>query len=95
MTTPMVWKVPRETEEWVGPIVVTVSGVAVTNFTVALLLDETRPQPSDWVTPTLSGTDQGIMVMNKTPGTYKIWVKYVTGLEPGIVLDDAGLVVVT
>lgn len=92
------WKVPRETQEWLGPVTVTVGGTPVTNFKLCLLPEGTRP-PTDpasatWLNPAMSGPDAGLSMSGLSVGTYHLWALYSTGLEPGIVVE-AGLVVVT
>ena len=95
------WVLPRESEEWVGPLSVTVSGQVITTFQVAVVKHGQRP--TTWATPdsdprtpfTALGVLVGPATANVlTPGTYRIFVK-VTSSPELPVLDDAGQIVIT
>lgn len=71
MTT---WRVPRESTEWVGPIVVTVvdngTGEPVADpVQFAVLNNLFRPQESDWADPYLDPDDTGALGVFLEPVT--------------------------
>lgn len=87
-----VWNLPYESVEWIGPLTVLANGVATGNFKVCLLADGVRPIDTDWIDPTPDGADWGVMYDKNAKGSWKIWIKYTSGLET-IVLDNVGIVV--
>ena len=91
------WTLPRESEEWVGPLTVTVNGAAITAFTVAVVAVGARP--ASWLAPDLLGGLYGVLVgpggtWPLTAGSYAIWVK-VTAAGESPVLDNAGSIIIT
>lgn len=89
------WVIPRESKEWVGPLVVLANGVPTTTYTVCLKKDGLRPVVGDFGNPVPDGSDLGVIAgPNLEPGTYRVWVRKVTSLED-VWLDDVGYVIVT
>jgi hypothetical protein len=80
------WHIARESVEFVGPVTVTVNGVAHTVFQVAVTKAGTRP--SVWSAPDTVGSDLGVLVGPGTsralsPGGYDLWAK-VTDTTPEV-----------
>lgn len=85
MTSPVTWSVPRESVEWLGPIVTTLTsretGLPVTqHVTFALWLrDGTRPTEDDFAAPDLDpdGTGAyGIMLTAVSVAAgYGVWAR--------------------
>lgn len=93
-----VWRIPRESKEWIGPLVININGVPTTDYELSLVAVGDRP--ITWVAPTLIGANRGLMVgpttsFPVTPGPYRIWAR-VLGVTPEApVIDDVGSVDVT
>lgn len=94
------WVLPRESTEWVGPIVVTKidaeTGEPVTDpVQFALLPLGTRPEDSDWASPILDPDGTGELGVSVAPvessGFWRIWVR-VEGNPEVPVLDTVGTV---
>ena len=95
------WTLPRESEEWVGPLTVTVNGAPVTTYQVAVVKHGQRP--TAWATPDNDPrtpfTALGVLIGPGTAnalaaGSYHIWIK-VTSSPELPVLDDAGQIIIT
>lgn len=89
------WTLPRESNEWVGPIVVTKTdagtGEPVSDpVAFAVLPVGTRPTSGDWANPVVDpdgGSAVGVTAgAVSSPGQYGIWAK-VTGTSEQPVLE--------
>ena len=69
--TAAIWRIPRESIEWVGPITMTGTGA----LTVALVPDDARPTPADWQPPTVLDGERGVLVGGLEVGVYRLWAK--------------------
>ncbi len=99
--TSTVWRVPIESNEWVGPIVVTNNNVPITHtswkYQIVLQGEAPGLTWSDNVENPLVVGEWGVMavpLLEDHDGTYKIWVQItVTGQTP--VISDAGTLIRT
>lgn len=91
------WTLPRESNEWVGPIAVTKTdagtGLPVTDpVTFAVLPKGTRAQPSDYTNPVTDPDGGGAIGVTAAPvsgpGTYGIWAT-VAGASEQPVLEPS------
>lgn len=91
------WSLPRESKEWVGPILVTKTdagtGEPVSDpVKFAVLPNGTRPTSGDWADPVEDpdgGTAVGVAAGPvSSPGFYGIWAK-VVGTSEQPVLEPA------
>lgn len=90
-----VWKIPRESKEWIGPIIVTVDDEPTENFEAVILPRGTRPTDF-FAVEALSG-GVGLLIGPGTPhvllpGDNILWVK-VTSLPEAPVMQVATIVV--
>lgn len=86
------WRLPRESTEWVGPLTVTVDGEPVTTFEVAYLPYLARPVEDDWTTPTVLDGAAGVLVTPVTEASrHAVWVR-VTDHPEIPVLDNVATV---
>lgn len=98
MTT--TWKVPALSKEWVGGITVTLDGVAVTTYEVAVIPRQSDPIATDWLPPEPLGGKLGITIgpgsevgaLDK--GTYRLWARFTSNPEVPV-LDDVGIIQIT
>lgn len=90
-----VWEVPCESTEWVGPVTVTVDGVATTGFELALVADQARPAAPDWQAPTVLGGGRGVLVSavpTSEAGTLsQVWVRVTSNPETVVIRDVAAV----
>lgn len=88
MTT---WRIPRESVEWIGPVVLTGD---VAPIELALIPQGARPTSADWKSPEILGGQSGYLVSGLAPGRYSLWAK-VSDTPEIPVFDDVVLVVIT
>lgn len=69
------WHIPRETEEWIGPVTVT---PADKPLELAILPAGERPTADDWEAPLVIDGKPGLMFTPPGPGAYLYWAR-VTG----------------
>lgn len=90
------WRIPRESREWVGPIVVTVTadGTPVSSAAVqfALLPQRVHPAEADWAAPVVDPDGSGGIGVQANPVTsfqqLGIWCR-VTDTPEAPVLDPS------
>jgi hypothetical protein len=96
-----VWRLPRLSTEWVGPITVTRDGVVVTGWTLAVLPWSVEPSATADIAeaPTSLNGGLGVLVGPGTThvlesGEYWIWVRYVDNPEAPV-LAGIGRIIIT
>jgi hypothetical protein len=78
---------PRETKEYIHPVV-TVDGVSVTSgVTVAVVADD-GTRPTTWATPDIVDSKLAVMIQSLTPGYYRVFAKVID--SPEIPVIDCG-----
>lgn len=93
----LTWSLAAETKEFVGPITVTVDGVPVVAFDVAVTIGSARP--TTWVSADVVGSDRGVLVGTGTAHLlavgkkYTVWVRFTDA--PEIPVQRAGFVKAT
>lgn len=76
------WRIPRETEEWIGPVTVT---PADKPLELAILPVGQRPVPADWETPLVIDGKPGLMFAPPASGAYSYWARVTSSPETPVV----------
>jgi hypothetical protein len=91
------WILPAESEEWVGPITVTLNGSPITTWQIAVVRNGQRP--TTWADPDPLSGGLGVLIGPTTAnvltyGRHSIWIK-VTDSPEVPVISDAGQIIIT
>ncbi len=93
------WKIPRESNELVGPITVTDDEQPVTTFDVALTLENRRPTIESWAPADIIEAKAYVHVgvgsaRPLAVGKWRIWVRFIDNPEVPVI-DDVGIIQIT
>jgi hypothetical protein len=97
----MLWKLPRLSTEWVGPITVTDDGVPVTGWKVAIFTNGYQPELASEISESPTTVDGGLGVLIGpgtshvlAPGFYRVWIRYVASPEAPVINNVATIQIV-
>lgn len=99
VVAPTIWRLPKETKEWIGPITVTADGAVITGWQIALIADGLRPSEADWHAADQVGIEYGVMIgegsnyPSLSIGSYLLWVRFDNGTEKPVVFDFAVIII--
>jgi hypothetical protein len=96
-----IWRLPRLSKEWLGPITVTRDGDPVTGWTLAILPRGQQPTGVAAINqePTTIDGELGVLVGPGTdhvltPGLYRLWIRYADATEAPVINDVATIHIV-